>query len=98
MKDTNISLFEWKRIRKIYDEKTEKWYFSIIDIVWVLTDQDDYTKSRKYWNKLAERLRNESTGDKLSPVEDVGSRLKNETYRCSRCRNTFKEGEKYSFF
>ncbi len=59
MTNTNISLFEWKKIRKIYDEKSGKWYFSVIDIVWVLTEQEDYKKSRKYWNKLAERLRNE---------------------------------------
>lgn len=57
MQEKNLSVFEWKKIRKIYDEKQEKWYFSVIDIVWALTEQDDYTKSRKYWNKLAERLR-----------------------------------------
>lgn len=59
MQEKNLSIFEWKKIRKIYDEKQEKWYFSVIDIVWALTEQDDYTKSRKYWNKLKERLKNE---------------------------------------
>lgn len=59
MQEKNLSVFEWKKIRKIYDEKQEKWYFSVIDIVWALTEQDDYTKSRKYWNKLKERLKNE---------------------------------------
>lgn len=59
MQEKNLSVFEWKKIRKIYDEKQEKWYFSVIDIVWALTEQEDYTKSRKYWNKLAERLRSE---------------------------------------
>ncbi len=59
MIDKNISIFEWKKIRKIYDEKKEKWYFSVIDIVWALIEQEDYNKNRKYWNKLAERLRNE---------------------------------------
>ncbi len=57
MQEKNLSIFEWRKIRKIYDEKQEKWYFSVIDIVWALTEQEDYTKSRKYWNKLAERLR-----------------------------------------
>lgn len=59
MQEKNLSVFEWKKIRKIYDEKQEKWYFSVIDIVWALTEQEDYTKSRKYWNKLKERLKNE---------------------------------------
>lgn len=59
MQEKNLSIFEWKKIRRIYDEKKEKWYFSVIDIVWALIEQEDFTKSRKYWNKLAERLRNE---------------------------------------
>lgn len=59
MNNNNLSVFEWKKIRKSYDEKKEKWYFSVIDIVWVLIEQDDYNKTRKYWNKLAERLRDE---------------------------------------
>ncbi|MFA5917838.1 MAG: hypothetical protein WC850_06415 [Candidatus Gracilibacteria bacterium] len=61
MIDKNISIFEGKKIRKIYDEKKEKWYFSVIDIVGALIEQEDYNKNRKYWNKLAERLRNEGS-------------------------------------
>jgi len=59
MKNKDLSLFEWKQIRKIYDEKKEIWYFSLIDIIWILTEQEDILKARKYWNKLSERLRNE---------------------------------------
>lgn len=59
MEDNNLSIFDWKKIRRIYDEKKEKWYFSVIDIVWVLTEKDDFFTSRKYWNKLSERLKNE---------------------------------------
>ena len=59
MENKNLSLFEWKQIRRVYIEKKDIWYFSLIDIIWVLTEQDNITKARKYWNKLAERLRNE---------------------------------------
>lgn len=59
MQNTNITLFEGKKIRKIYDEKKEKWYFSVIDIVWVLTEQDDYKKAKTYWTTLKNRLKNE---------------------------------------
>ena len=38
-----------------------KWYYSVIDIVAVLTEQEDYLKSRKYWNKLSQRLREEGS-------------------------------------
>lgn len=49
--------FEQSRIRKIWHN--EQWYFSIVDIIAALTDQADYQTARKYWNKLAERLKEE---------------------------------------
>lgn len=59
MIDKNISIFEWKKIRKIYDEKKEKWYFSVIDIVWALIEQEDYQLSRNYWKVIKNRLKKE---------------------------------------
>lgn len=56
-----IAIFEGKKIRRQWDEKKEKWYFSVVDIIQVLTDQNDFTRARKYWNKLAERLRKEGS-------------------------------------
>ena len=55
-KETAIKIFEQKQIRSIWNDDEEKWYFSIIDVVSILTDQNDYLKARKYWNKLKERL------------------------------------------
>ena len=54
-----LQLFEQKKVRTIWDEEQEKWYFAIVDVVAVLTEQDDYQKSRKYWNKLKQRLKEE---------------------------------------
>ena len=56
-----IAVFKGKRIRRLWDAKLEKWYFSVVDVVQALTDQPNFTKSRKYWNKLAERLRKEGS-------------------------------------
>jgi len=56
-----IKLFQKQKVRSIWDEKSEEWFFSIIDIVKILTVQHDYQLARKYWNKLAERLRNEGS-------------------------------------
>jgi hypothetical protein len=53
--------FEGRSIRRVYDEKSETWYFSVVDIVQVLTDQPDFQKARKYWNKLKERLSKEGS-------------------------------------
>ena len=63
MKQTKskLAIFEGRKIRRHWDKKAEKWYFSVVDIVQALTDQPDFIKSRKYWNKLAERLRKEGS-------------------------------------
>lgn len=61
MQEKNLSVFEWKKIRKIYDEKQEKWYFSVIDIVWALTEQEDYKKAQSYWTTLKNRLKKEKS-------------------------------------
>ena len=51
-----LKIFEEKQIRTIWDEVQEKWYFSIVDIVQILTESKDYLTARKYWNKLKQRL------------------------------------------
>lgn len=58
VKTPKIAIFEGKRIRRHWDGKQEKWYFSVVDVVAVLTDS---SSPRKYWNKLAERLRSEGS-------------------------------------
>ena len=50
------ALFEQHQIRRIYDEATETSWFSVVDIVQVLTQQPDDLTARKYWNKLKTRL------------------------------------------
>ena len=54
-----IKLFEEKKVRMVWDDKEEKWYFSIVDVVAVLTESKDYLTARKYWNKLKQRLKEE---------------------------------------
>ncbi len=54
--DNKIQIFEDKRIRTAWNEETEEWYFSVVDVVSVLTDSAD---GRKYWNKLKQRLKEE---------------------------------------
>lgn len=57
-KENSIVLFNQKEIRRLYDEEKELWYFSLVDIVGVLTDSID---PRKYWNKLSQRLKEEGS-------------------------------------
>jgi len=56
-----LAVFEGFRIRRVYDEKAETWYFSVVDIVAALIRQPDYQTARKYWNKLKERLKKEGS-------------------------------------
>jgi DNA-damage-inducible protein D len=53
--------FESHQIRRLYDEKSESWFFSVVDIIQVLTQQPDFQTARKYWNKLKERLKKEGS-------------------------------------
>ena len=59
METTQISLFKGKQIRKTLHN--DEWWFSVVDVVQVLTDQLDDYAARKYWNKLAQRLREEGS-------------------------------------
>ena len=56
-----LVVFENFKIRRIYDEKTETWFFSVVDIIQALIQQPDYQSARKYWNKLKERLKSEGS-------------------------------------
>lgn len=59
MTHTNaIKLFEEKKVRTLWDDETEEWYFSIVDVVSILTESID---GRKYWNKLKQRLKVEGS-------------------------------------
>src|SRR3989338_1288326 len=62
MKQINqIITYKNKKIRRHWDDKKEKWYFSVVDIVQALTQQADFQSARKYWNKLSERLKKEGS-------------------------------------
>lgn len=59
VKKNSIKLFGDDKIRAVWDEDQETWYFSIVDVVAVLTDSADFQTARKYWNKLKQRLKEE---------------------------------------
>ena len=59
VKKNSIKLFGNDKIRAVWDDEQEKWYFSVVDVVAVLTESKDYQTARKYWNKLKQRLREE---------------------------------------
>ena len=60
-KQNSLAIFENFKIRRQYDEKAETWFFSVVDIIQALLEQSDFQTTRKYWNKLKERLKNEGS-------------------------------------
>lgn len=52
----DVKLFEQKQVRSVWDETQEKWYFSIIDVIEILTEQPNYQGARNYWKVLKSRL------------------------------------------
>ncbi len=57
----SIRFFDDREVRALWDETHAKWWFSVLDIVAVLTDQDDYTKTRNYWKYLKAKLKKEGS-------------------------------------
>jgi cell filamentation protein len=58
---TSIQFFDDREVRAIWDEENAKWWFSVLDIVSVLTDQNDYTKTRNYWKYFKAKLKKEKS-------------------------------------
>ncbi len=75
-----IKLFEQSKIRSVYDEERDLWFFSIVDVMVILTEKE-YQSARKYWNKLAERLRTEGADESVS--------------KCHRLKLEAADGKKY---
>ena len=77
----NLQLFEDQPIRTAWNEEEEEWYFSIVDVVGVLTDQPDIRHAAKYWSVLKTRLKTE------------GSEL---TTNCSQLKMKAADGKRYN--
>ena len=66
-----VQLFEDKRIRTAWDEEKEEWYFSIVDVVAVLTGQPDQRGASNYWAKLKQRLKEEGADQLLTNCQQL---------------------------
>lgn len=76
----NLTLFENYTIRRVYDEKTETWFFSVVDVMQALTQQQDFQAARNYWKVLKNRLKKEGN-------ESVT--------KCNRLRLRASDGKNY---
>ena len=84
MTKISIRFYNDREVRAIWDEVNSKWWFSVLDIVGVLNDQDDYQKNRNYWKYLKTKLRKEqsqlvSTTNQLKLLAADGKRYATDT-------------------
>lgn len=61
MSKISIRFYNDREVRAVWDEENSKWWFSVLDIVGVLNDQDDYRKNRNYWKYLKTKLKSENS-------------------------------------
>ena len=80
MKEDKLQLFENQLIRTAWDEENEEWYFSVVDVVRILTDQPDTRHAAKYWSVLKTRMKKE--GSQLPTL-------------CSQLRMLSADGKRY---
>ena len=80
MTDHSLAVFENYKIRRHYDEQTETWYFSVVDILQVLIQQPDYQAARNYWKVLKNRLKKEGSQS---------------VTKCNRLKMEAADGKKY---
>ena len=71
MEKNQLQLFENKEIRTAWDEEKEEWYFSVVDVVGVLTDQDTQRGASNYWAKLKQRLKEEGADQLLTNCQQL---------------------------
>ena len=71
MDEKNIHIFEDKKIRTAWNEEEEEWYFSVVDVVGVLTDQPTQRGASNYWAKLKERLKSEGADQLLTNCQQL---------------------------
>ncbi len=57
----SIRFFDDRKVRAVWDEENAKWWFSVLDIIAVLTDQNDYNKTRNYWKYLKAKLKKKNS-------------------------------------
>jgi len=69
--EDKIQLFEAQQVRTAWDEQSEKWWFSVLGIITIITDQSDYKKVRNYWKWLKNKLKAEG-----SEVVSITNQLK----------------------
>jgi len=79
-KESALAVFEDFKIRRVYDEESETWYFSVVDIMGALLDQPDYQAARNYWKVLKNRLKQEGSQS---------------VTKCNRLKLEAADGKKY---
>ena len=84
----NLQLFEDQPIRTAWNEEEEEWYFSVVDVVWALTDQPDARNASTYWAVLKNRLKEEDASELLTNCKQLKLKASDGKRRSTDVANT----------
>ena len=71
MSEEKLQLYGGQKVRSVWDDLREEWWFSVVDVIGVLTEQDDTRKATFYWSKLKERLKDEGADELLTNCQQL---------------------------
>lgn len=71
MSEEKLQLYGGQKVRSVWDDLREEWWFSVVDVIGVLTEQEDTRKATFYWSKLKERLKDEGVDELLTNCQQL---------------------------
>ncbi len=88
MENDEIPLFGSERVRSVWDEKAEKWWFSVLDVIAISIDQPDYKKVKNYWKWLKNKLAEEGCNEAVSNTNHLKLEASDEEMRLTDVADT----------
>ena len=97
MVNTNLAIFEGQKIRRVWDKKEGKWYFSVIDIIALLTEQANFKRAQSYWTTLKSRLKKEGS-EVVTKCDKLKLQSVDGKYYKTEAKDRTKSGAQTEFF
>ena len=88
MGEGKLQLYDGRQVRSVWDDLREEWWFSVVDVIGVLTGQDDTRKATFYWSKLKERLKDEGADELLTNCQQLKLSARDGKKRLTDVMNT----------
>ncbi len=88
MGEDKLQLYDGRQVRSVWDDLRGEWWFSVVDVIGALTEQDDTRKATFYWSKLKERLKDEGADELLTNCQQLKLSARDGKKRLTDVMNT----------